>query len=241
MILTGHKASGQVKMRQGRSTKSDRQYRDKYSKLVYSSHFAMNIVQRDDVCPWDNALVLRNRRTRKSAGRGAVEQCHLLPSRMDISYPIKFEGLTLNVRSTVLTEGEFEIRIHRTIAPSELDSPLELVEGSSALGIESAGDVEHTGTETVSIVRNRKTGMLIASWPGTGWTGFGAAWDFGPSDTGGANVLFPHMEVNTLWATLKPGAQVLWSVHYASPKPLARPALQATASRLLAKARAMVQ
>ena len=73
MILTGHKASGQVKMLQGRSTKSDRQYRDKYSKLVYSSHFAMNIVQRDDVCPWDNALVLRGTGDRrKSAGRGAA-------------------------------------------------------------------------------------------------------------------------------------------------------------------------
>ena len=74
LVLTGHKASGQVKLLQGRSAQTDPHYRDKYNKFVYSSHFPMNIVQRDDICPWDNALVLRDRRTRRSFGRGGFER-----------------------------------------------------------------------------------------------------------------------------------------------------------------------
>ena len=71
----------------------------------------------------------------------------------------------------------------------------------------------------------RKTGLLIASWPGPAWTGVGAAWDFGSDDTAASNVIYPHMEVNTFGRPMKSGAQVLYSVHYASPKPLAQAVL----------------
>jgi hypothetical protein len=47
------------------------------------------------------------------------------------------------------------------------------------------------------------------------------------------------MEVNTLWAAIRPGAQVLYAVHYASPKPLTQAALHATAARMLAKGRTL--
>ncbi len=52
MVLTGSKASGQVKLFQGKSSKADWHYRDKYNKFVYSTHFPMDIVQKKDVCPW---------------------------------------------------------------------------------------------------------------------------------------------------------------------------------------------
>ena len=81
--------------------------------------------------------------------------------------------------------------------------------------------------------------MLIGSWRGTTWTGIGAAWDFGSSDSAESNIIYPHMEVNTLWVNLKPGAQVVYSVHYASPKPLAHAALHATAAKLLLRGRGM--
>jgi hypothetical protein len=71
------------------------------------------------------------------------------------------------------------------------------------------------------------------------WTGVGAAWDFGSDDTAAANIIYPRMEVNTMWAPLKSGAQVLYSVHYASPKPLPQAALHSTATRLLARGRAL--
>jgi hypothetical protein len=239
MVLTGAKSSGQVKLLQGRSSKADWHYRDKYNKLVYSSHFPMNIIQKADVCPWDNVLVLRDRRTRKSMGRGELEQGQALQNGIEAAYTIAFGGVKANIRSTILIEGEFELRLHRVIATVELDSTVEMVEGSSALGLESASDADHAAGERFSIVRNKKTGLLIASWPGPAWTGVGASWDFGSDDTAAANVIYPNMEVNTLWASVKPGAQALYSVHYASPKPLAQGVLHATASRLLARGRAL--
>ena len=239
LILTGHKASGQVKLLQARSTKTDPHYRDKYDKFVYSSHFPMNIVQRDDICPWDNAFVLRDRRTRRSFGRSGFEVTRLLPNGFEASYMIVYKALKVAVRSTLIAEGEFELRLHRVIAPPEFDLPVEIVEGSSALGVEDPGDVDHAAADAYSIARNRRTGMLIGSWRGTTWTGIGAAWDFGSSDSAESNIVYPHMEVNTLWVNLKPGAQVVYSVHYASPKPLAHAALHATAAKLLLRGRGM--
>lgn len=233
LVLAGHRASGQVKLLQGRSSKTDPHYRDKYNKFVYSSHFPFNITQRDDIRPWDNAIVVRDRKTRKSSGRGAFEVSRLLTNGFEASYTIEHDALKVSVRSTVIAEGEFELRVHRIIAPAEFDLPVEIVEGSSALGVEAPDDVDHASSETYSIARNKKTGMMIASWAGPAWTGIGAAWDFGSSDTAASNIVSPHMEVITLWAPLKPGAQVLYSVHYASPKPLPHPVLQATAAKLL--------
>ena len=233
MILTGHRDSGHVKLLQARSTKTDFHYRDKYNKLVYSTHFPFCIVQRADICPWDNALVLRDTRRRKSAGRGEIEETRILPDGFEIAYSLAYGGLKVSVRTTLVSQGEFELRTHRVIAPADIDPGMELAEGSSALGIGSDEDPDYAVQERFSLVRSRKTGMLIGSWPGSGWTGAGAASDFGASDTAGSNVIYPSFRVNTLWAPLKPGAQILTAVHYASPKPLAHPALHETAAKLL--------
>ena len=238
MFLTGHKASGQVKLLQARSTRTDFHYRDKYNKLAYSSHFGMDIVQRQDLCPWDNCLVLRDRRRRTSGGRGEITATRLLPDGIDIEYPIEFRGLKVTVQTTVQVEGEFELRIHRVTVPADPEASLELCEGSAALGLDAPEDADHLAATGFSLVRNRKRNMLIGSWIGLGWEGVGAARDFGPSDSGRSNILDPEMLVNTLWTPLKGGStQVLWSVHYSSPKPLTHPQLHAGASRLLARSR----
>ncbi|MDZ4799509.1 MAG: DUF2264 domain-containing protein [Bryobacteraceae bacterium] len=239
LMLTGHKASGQVKMLQARSTRTDWHYRDKYNKLVYSTHFPFNIVQAPDVCPWDNCLVLRDRRRRKSAGRGEVSETRMLTDGVELAYGIEYEGLKVSVRSTVIADGEFELRVHRVIAPAEVDAAMELVEGSAAIGLDSAGQADTLAQATFSIVRNPKSGMLIASWPGTMWSGVGASWDFGSAESAASNVISKAMLVNTLWAPLKPGAAVLYSVHYASPKPLTHPQLHAGAARLMARAKSL--
>lgn len=240
MVLTGHRNSGQVKMLQGRSSRTDVHYRDKYNKLSYSSHFPFNIVQRDDICPWDNAVVLRDKHRRRSVGRGELTKGRLLPGGIEIAYGIEYKGMKIDVRSTVLAFGEFEARLHRVIAPAELEPGMEIAEGSSALGIEAIDDAGHIATDLSSIVRNRRNGYLIASWAGPGWQGVGAAGDFGAADTNGSNVIWPFMEVNTLWAPLvKPGAIILQSVHYASPKPLPNAQLHATASKLMTRLHAM--
>jgi hypothetical protein len=238
LVLSGHKASGQVKLLQGRSSKSDVDYRDKYNKLVYSSHFPFNIVQRPDVCPWDNALVIRDARRRRSAGRGELIESRILKDGIEIAYGIQYGGLKVSVRSTVIADGEFEGRIHRVIAPEDVDRAMEVVEGSSALGLDGPEDADHTVNESYAIARNRRTWHLIASWMGGGWTGIGSAWDYGAAETSTSNIMTLQMEVNTLWAPLKPGAQVLYSVHYASPKPLSRDELQAGARKLLARIKA---
>lgn len=237
MLLTGHKASGQVRLLQARSTKTDWHYRDKYNKFLYSSHFPMNVVQRPDVTAWDNALVLREKRSRKSAGRGELEQSTLQADGADLAYSIELGEFKVRVRTTVLLSGEFEIRVHRIVAPAAANPGIELVEGSSSLGLQAAEDAENVSGEGFSIVRNRKTNLLIGSWSGPSWAGLGAAWDFGASETAASNIVYPAMQVNTLWATLKPGPQALYSVHYASPAPLPVAGIRATAAKLLARAR----
>ncbi|MBC8168065.1 MAG: DUF2264 domain-containing protein [Bryobacteraceae bacterium] len=233
MVLTGRKSSGHVQLLQARSSKTDIAYRDKYNKFTYSSHFPPNLVQRADICPWDNALVLRDRKTRKSAGRGELQETHLLPDGMEVAYSIVFGGLKASVRTTIHIDGEFQVRIHRVIAPADIDAALEVVEGSAALGLAALTDGDSNATETYSIVKNQKTGLMIATWKGAGWSGLGASWDLGNPSTANVNLLFPSMLVNTLWANLRPGAQVLHSVHYASPKPSPTLLLHQTAARLL--------
>ena len=239
MLLCGHKDSGQVKLFQTQSTKTDLHYRDKYNKFVYSTHFPFNIVQRADICPWDNALVLRDTRRRRSAGRGEIEERRMMADGYEIAYPITYGGLKVQVRSTVVVDGEFEARLHRVIAPEDVDRGIELAEGSSALGLSSQQDAANAASETFSIVRNSRTGMLIASWVGFGWSGCGAAWDFGSAESARSNIIWPAMQVNTLWVPLKPGVQIVSAVHYASPRPLPTPSLHAQAAKLQARLRSI--
>jgi hypothetical protein len=240
VVLVGRKASGHVKLLQGRSSKTETHYRDKYNKFVYSSHFPFNIVQRPDVCPWDNALVLRDTRRRKSVGRGQLVESRTFGNGIEVAYLIQYGALKVAVRTTVIADGEFETRTHRLIAPEDIDPGIDLAEGSCALGLEAPEDADHTVSDDFAIAWNRRNGYLIASWKGAGWEGIGSAWDFGAAETSTSNVITLQMEVNTLWAALKPGAQVVYSVHYASPKPLPHPQLHAAAAKLLGKAKAGV-
>jgi hypothetical protein len=194
-------------------------------------------VQRPDICPWDNALVLRDKRRRRSAGRGELSESRIFDEGIEIAYDIQYGGLRVAVRSTVIGEGEFEARIHRVIAPPGIDPGMELAEGSSALGFVDAADVDSSSTDKACISRHKKSGILTASWAGREWAGIGAAWDFGSDETVGSNVVYPRFYVNTLWAPLKPGVQILSSVHYASPKPMAQQAFTARAQALFARLR----
>jgi hypothetical protein len=235
MLAVGRRESGHVRILQAKSTKTELAYRDKYNKFTYSSHFPFCIVQREEICPWDNALVLRNTRRRHSAGRGQVEGSRVTAEGIELSYAIAYGSLKVQVRTSIIVDGEMEGRIHRVIAPAEVDPAIELAEGGCALGLASHEQADHNASDTFSLVRNTKTGMLIGAWTGTGWSGIGAAADFGTRDSARSNIIWPHMQVNTLWAKLRPGAQILTSVHYASPKPQWHPALHAAASLMRAR------
>jgi hypothetical protein len=120
-----------------------------------------------------------------------------------------------------------------------VDPGMDLAEGGSALGLDSPADADHAVSDFFTIVRNRRTGYLIAAWIGANWAGVGAAEDFGTSDSAFSNIITRHMQVNTLWAPLKPGVQILGSVHYCSPKPLSHPVLHSNSSKLIARLRGM--
>jgi hypothetical protein len=239
LLLVGRKASGHVKLLQAKSSKTQADYRDKYNKFSYSTHFPFCITHRQDICPWDNALVLRDKRSRRSAGRGDFTESRLVPGGMEVAYPIQYGALTVNIRTTVLADGEFEARLHRVIAPTDLDPGIEIAEGSSILGLELDEDAAQSATDLQCSLRNKRTGHAVLSWLGSGWSNIGAAWDFGSQETAATNIVYPRFLVNTLWSPLKPGVQVLSSVHYASPAPLAPAVLTSTAHNLLAKLRAL--
>ena len=56
----------------------------------------------------------------RSAGRGELSESRILPDGIEAAFPIEYERVKLAVRSTIHVDGEFELRIHRVIAPAQL-------------------------------------------------------------------------------------------------------------------------
>ncbi|MCL5745852.1 MAG: hypothetical protein M1541_18325, partial [Acidobacteria bacterium] len=179
---------------------------DKYIKFSYSSHFPFNIIPREDRCPWDAALVLRNPGTGNMAARSAVERGELTPEGVRMRWHTELDGRRITVDTILRIAGEFESRRHEVTGAKGF----EAIEGSAALGLQADEEPVRRG----GILRSR-SGCAVASWPA-------------PADVEmarGSNVIHARSAVNTQ-RTVCGERTLLRSVHYASPKPLQDAALE---------------
>jgi hypothetical protein len=199
MLLSGTRASGQVRWIQAQAAYPNIRYRDKYIKFGYSSHFPFNIVPDEKRCPWDATLIFRNPSTGNMAARTAVDRGELTEGGVHIRWRTELDGRTILVETTLRLDGEFETRRHEVTGAAGL----EAIEGSAALGLHAGEQpTNHDG-----ILRSA-AGDCVASWP---------AGSVEIAD--GTNVIHARSAVSTL-RTACNERTVLRSVHYASPKPL---------------------
>ena len=182
LLLTGTKASGEVRLYNALSSRSDIHYRDKYNKFVYSTAHPMCIVQSEKVCPWDSALVLRETATGTTVGRGAIESSQVSARGVELTYTLALNAATARVHTRIIVNGSSETRQH-SIEMSGPATGYEFVEGSPAMS-------DPIAVEAVQL---------------SGWTSKNIVSDFGPSTTSASNVLVPDFRVLTLRAPAKPG------------------------------------
>jgi hypothetical protein len=217
MIVTGTKSSGQVKWAQARNVPKRDTYRDKYTKLVCSSHFPFNTMKEKDVAPWDQAVVFRDA-AGKCATRLAVTDGKLLEDGIETVWTTKFGDTDVSVTSQVRLAGEFEFRRHVVTLDAASARGWELVEGSYPLPLgASETPAQEKGANWVSLRNNN--GYAVAAWRLEGHTSADVASSFDPKQQTRVNIVHAKSAVIGLGATLDRAETVFTSLYYASPKP----------------------
>lgn len=131
-ILQGTKKSGQVDRHNlGSRHGEEAPYRAKYSKLVYGSHFPVNLGPVDGDFGPDNALCLRQE------GRwehpGAYVLLEASPEKLVARYTMKLASGTVMVETTLRPFGEGHRRSHKLFVPAHAGE-FTVVEGGAPLG-----------------------------------------------------------------------------------------------------------
>jgi len=220
MLLCGTRSSGHVRWLQAQSANSNPDYADKYNKFLYSSHFPFNILKVKDRCAWDAALVFRDPATGVCSGRRDVVRGRLTADGVETEWKAQLGGRTVEVRTRIRLAGELDERTHqiRGLAPG-----LEILEGSPALGLEAGESYRSERDGEALWLTAARSGHCVATWNLTGYENLAPAESFGETGWSDANVTYPRMAVNTLRTVARGGEIVLRSLHYASPRPPARP------------------
>ncbi|MBW3553174.1 MAG: DUF2264 domain-containing protein, partial [Gemmatimonadetes bacterium] len=220
MLLTGTRASGQIRWMQARAAPKFPSYRDKYTKFVASTHFPFNILDDEEHAPWDAALVFRNPATGRSAGRVGVLHGELLEDGVRTRWWTDLGGKRIEVLSRVRLIGEFDERVHTILSPVPPEGiEVEALEGSHALGLREGEAYEDHHSGAWRYLRSRRSGHAVATWSLTGYDRLSAVEWFDESRNTRVNIIHPRMVVNSLEGRLG-GPTTLASLHYASPRPI---------------------
>jgi len=134
-----------------------------------------------------------------------------------------------------LIDHEFELRTHDIFAPPESLGHIETAEGSYPLGLPSDGKyiTESDGKRT-TIRAAGADGPVIAAWRIRGHDRETIAETFDPTKRQVINLIHARVAVIVLSSPLVLAKTRLVSLHYASMKPLAPPALAARANEIIA-------
>jgi hypothetical protein len=234
MIVTGTKSSGQVRWIQARNVPKREPYRDKYTKLVCSSHFPFNVLKDPDHAPWDQAVVFRDA-AGKCATRLAVTDGKLIDDGVETTWTTKLGETAIAIVTTVRLAGEFELRQHVIQADKATLGKWTLVEGSHALPLASDETPTEIARDNWRIIRNRG-GYAVATWNLDGYGGAEVATSFGPRRESRVNILHPKTAVLGLSAQLASAATLVFtSLHFASPKPPENDDILRRAGQLLSR------
>jgi hypothetical protein len=247
MLLTGTKASGQVRWLQATNTPRRELYRDKYNKFVSCSSFPFNAIQHGKGMAWDQALVFQNTDSGECAGRVFPEAGELLEEGVQTIWSAKLATGVIRVISTIRLAGDFEFRSHAaSFEPlGDLNDPasirnhaLKIAEGSYALGLAEGEKPQITHGPKWTAIRSQRSGKLLVSWAGSGFDGLEVLTKFPPDDEPRVNLVASRMALISVFKDTAVPLLTrfrLTSLHYASPKPLPMEAIQERGWELLAR------
>ena len=213
MLLAGTKESGQVRWLQSWNHHAGADYRDKYTKLSYSSHFPFNILPLKDRAAWDGTLILRDVKTGECASRAGVTKGRLTEKGVETEWWTTLAGKRIEVITRVDIEADTESRRHTITLPAGVEA--EAVEGSYALGLQEGEDPARGAQARHMWMRSATSGLAIESWIDGGWEKMEAVDSFEESGRKNVNAISPRMMVITLRAGLREGRTELASRHYA--------------------------
>lgn len=223
MMLVGTQRSGQVRWLHGSSYFAHPEYRDKYAKFSYSSHFPFNISPENNLCTWDEMLVFHNVEKGVLGARAGQERGELLPDGVLQVWWAELENFRIRVTSRIQIAGEFERRRHVVDFPEDAGHlRIDAVEGSYPLGLGQGESAEREVLSHSVLLRSPNSGAFLAGFKMSGYDRIDVVESFGKDASGPVNLISPRMAVITLRAPLRPGRNVLESLHYASPRPLPR-------------------
>ena len=234
MLLVGTKSSGQVRLLEARNESRRPRYRDGYHKFSYSSHFPFNYISREDRSTWDQALVFRDLQTNLCYGRSGIRSGALTSGGgAETVWWAQLGDWRFEVVTQITIDGEFEKRTHVVTAPPGALNKVEILEGSSVLGLMNNENYERaTEPPRGQVLRSPHSRMLIASWNINGFDRVEATETFDKDVPANVNVIYPRMVINTLRKQLTNERTILASLHYASPRPLKTRDLRRQAARL---------
>jgi hypothetical protein len=222
MLVTGTKASGQVKWALAHNFMRREYYRDKYVKFVASSHFPFNVIQIKGRAPWDQTLVIREKATGLTVGRSGITGGELTKDGITTQWSITINEKKFEIASTVRFVGEFEHRAHEIVAPDGVEAgAYEIVEGSYPLGLTIEGNFNDASLDGGGrCLRGVNSPHAIAAWNVSGYGAPQISEWFDDSKQTRVNIVHPRMAVLTLVAPIVRPRMKVASLTYASPRPL---------------------
>jgi hypothetical protein len=236
MLLVGTKRSGQVRWLQSRNEPRKKvRYRDQYIKFAYSSHFPFNLINRADRCPWDQTLVFRNRKNLNCVGRGGIIRGELMNDGTQTEWWAQAGDYKFQVITRIRISDEFEHHTHIVTVPAGAEGgEIEVVEGSYALGLAKGEEARHEKLGAWQFIGSSRSGHLIGSCNLEGYDSMDVSSSFDQDTAYSVNAVYPAVAVNTLRANLKSSHLRLTSLHYASPRPLAKQEIIKRAGEIVA-------
>ena len=215
MMLAGERRTGEVRWLQAINGHNTPDYRDKYTKFSYSSHFPYSILKEKDRCVWDNVLVFRDPATGLMAGRTGMVGGTLLADGVERRWSARLGANEIQVSSVLRVDGEFEYRRHVIDAPGGI----EALEGSFPLGLSEGASYVGSNLLSGRAIQLRGGKALVALIPISGWKKADV------EEQSGVNIVYRRAAVVTLRGVTAAGRTVLESLHYASPDALPSPSI----------------
>ena len=207
MLLDGNKTSGQVCWLNPLTLRTGPEYRDKYTKFSYSSHFPFNIVEEKQNAAWDGTLIFHDPSSGEYALRAGVSSADLEPRGVVMRWWTTLSGERIEVTTRLQIDGPHEQRMHEImLPPALLSKKIEAVEGSFPLGLGRGELYEAGSNDGWTWARSNENRLQIAA--------FGAAETF---EHTGSNVIYPRTVVLTSRNTLTAQRTKLSRRYYAGP------------------------
>jgi hypothetical protein len=217
LLLTGVRASGHVRVFNALSTRADTHYRDKYDKLVYSSHFPFAVNHDKEHPTLDNLLAIRNTATGQTAIRGEVSNPSVEAEKIELDYSITLGAVTAKVHTEIRFRGDFESRQHLVEVSGGPLENLELVEGGAPY---SPTPVALNPQAMAPFYKE----VHLKTWNLRGWKS-------SRTEDRKGSVFYGDHKLHVLSAPLAPLMNVA-SIRYASPKAMPKEKVDAEAQAL---------